>query len=187
MNTLRGPLLLALIVLTGCGRSEPGASGAREVGAALPVETREGDAPGFVRPLGDLDSLTARAASLTLVRVAPQRASVQPALPDAELAPVPPGGEAPREALAIDDELRPPIARTSAQLDLSRVHRGWVELDVRVDEQGEVSDALFAEGDADSVTVAAAIEAALAMRFHPAVQSGRPVAVWCRQRFDLRK
>jgi hypothetical protein len=23
------------------------------------------------------------------------------------------------------------------------------------------------------------------MRFHPAVKAGRPVAVWCRQRFDF--
>ena len=63
--------------------------------------------------------------------------------------------------------------------------RAEVELDVRVDESGEVTDALWAEGSADPALVAAATACALGMRFYPALQSGRPIAVWCRQRFDF--
>jgi TonB family protein len=62
---------------------------------------------------------------------------------------------------------------------------GMVELDVRVDETGVVTDAHWAGGSADSSLVAAAIACAEAMAFYPAQLAGRPVAVWCRQRFDF--
>lgn len=67
---------------------------------------------------------------------------------------------------------------------LSGTRAGWLELDVRVDENGEVTDAIPVSGDADSATVRAATESALALRWFPAVRRGRPVAVWCRQRFE---
>jgi TonB family protein len=60
-----------------------------------------------------------------------------------------------------------------------------VELDVRVDEAGEVTDAVVVAASADSVTQAAATQAALSVRFHPAILRGQPVAVWCRQRFTI--
>ena len=57
--------------------------------------------------------------------------------------------------------------------------------DRRVDESGEVTDALWAGGSNDSALVQSATECALRMRFYPALQSGQPVPVWCRQRFDF--
>jgi hypothetical protein len=92
----------------------------------------------------------------------------------------------PPPALEVDDELKPPLPRTRATLEVPRgAGRGWVELDVRVDEAGEVSDALWAAGSTDSAHVRAAIACALAMRFYPAQLAGRAIAVWCRQRFDF--
>jgi len=66
-------------------------------------------------------------------------------------------------------------------------HPGVVELDVRVDESGGVSDAIWAGGSREPALVAAATACALGMRFHPAEQAGRRVAVWCRQRFELKR
>jgi hypothetical protein len=48
-----------------------------------------------------------------------------------------------------------------------------------------VSDALWAEGSQDSTVVEAALACARGMRFYPALRSGRPIAVWCRQRFEF--
>jgi len=56
---------------------------------------------------------------------------------------------------------------------------------VRVDETGEVTDALWTDGSTDSMLVQVATECALSMKFYPALQVGRPVPVWCRQRFDF--
>jgi hypothetical protein len=70
-----------------------------------------------------------------------------------------------------------------------RVRHGWglVTLDVRVDERGEVSDALLVETDADSLAVLAALDAASRLTYHPALLGGRPVAVWTRQRFEVER
>jgi len=88
--------------------------------------------------------------------------------------------------LEIADDIQPPILRSAPALVFpTRAHRAEVELDVRVDESGEVTDALWAEGSEDPELVAAATACALGMRFYPALQSGRPIAVWCRQRFDF--
>lgn len=86
-------------------------------------------------------------------------------------------------------ELRPPILRTPAQLRVpARAARGAaVELEVRVDEHGAVTDAAWSGGNADSALVRAARECALAMRFFPASRGGTPVAVWCRQSFEFGK
>src|SRR5262249_36100952 len=62
---------------------------------------------------------------------------------------------------------------------------GRVTLDVRVDDRGDVSDAVLVETDADSLTVDAAIASAKRLRFHPALLGGRPIAVWTRQTFDV--
>ena len=174
--------------LAGCGPGQ-GAPPEGSLPAMTAADAASSDtALGAPRPMRDFETLGVMPARMTLVRVAPARAelsvplpAVESALPEPHVAP-PAAGE-----LASDDELRAPIVRSDAPLDRARARRGWLELDVRVDENGEVSDAMFAEGDADSATVEAAIEAALAMRFYPAVRAGRPVAVWCRQRFDLRR
>jgi hypothetical protein len=109
-------------------------------------------------------------------------------LPSPDAAPAAPEPEppAPPPSFDLSAELKPPLLRSAEPLRVPRgSRRASVELDVRVDEDGAVSDALRAGGVTDSTLVAAAVNCALAMRFYPALQSGRPVAVWCRQRFDF--
>jgi len=90
----------------------------------------------------------------------------------------------------LDAPLVPPILKERAQLVVpSRLPRGvsFVELDVRVDESGAVSEARWAGGSEDSVLVRSATECARRMRFLPALRGGNPVAVWSRQRFEFRR
>jgi TonB family protein len=123
-------------------------------------------------------------------------AKVSPARGPAELLPTP--GAPPETllpepsppSLEIDGDLKPPILRERAALVMPPAHlRGGrsvsVELDVQVDEAGNVASARWAGGAADSALVEAALECATRMRFYPALKAGRPVAVWCRQRFDF--
>jgi hypothetical protein len=92
----------------------------------------------------------------------------------------------PAPAPSADEELKPPLLRGRGALVVPRAApAAVVELDVRVDEQGRVSDAIWAAGNEDTALVRAATECALGMTFFPALRSGRPVAVWCRQRFDF--
>src|SRR5689334_15333872 len=128
--------------------------------------------------------LPAPQAVVWLARVSPSRSgTLEPPLPVPSPAPIEVNPEPPR--LAVDEGLKPPLLRHSGTLRLPPgERRGSVDLDVRVTEEGEVSDALWAGGNDDSLLVAAAISCALEMRFFPALQAGRPVAVWCRQRFD---
>ncbi|TMQ68515.1 MAG: hypothetical protein E6K78_00770 [Candidatus Eisenbacteria bacterium] len=101
------------------------------------------------------------------------------AAPDAVEWPAPP-------ALDVDPGLKPPLPQARAPLEIPPGSRsGFVELDVQVDERGTVSEARWAGGSADSAHVGAATRCARAMRFYPALRAGRPVAVWCRQRFDF--
>jgi TonB family protein len=121
-------------------------------------------------------------ATVWLARVSPARA----ALPEAAEAvpetlavlPPPPG-------LAVDEGLKPPLPRTRGALAVPPGARGTVELDVRVDEEGGVPEVLWAGGARDPAMVRAAIACARGMRFFPAQRAGRPVSVWCRQRFDF--
>jgi hypothetical protein len=127
-------------------------------------------------------------ARIRLVRVTPSRAALPaPAPPEAEPESLPPLDDA-ADALETDAGLKPPVLRAQARLALpaGRAAAGWVDLDVRVDEAGAVSEALGMAGSADTSQVEAARRCALSMRFYPALRSGRPVAVWCRQRFDFR-
>ena len=118
-----------------------------------------------------------------VVDVAPAAPALEPPVPEpAE----PPAPAAPEPGPADPQSLKPPIARGAATR-VAGGRGGRVTLDVRVDEQGDVSDALLVESDADSLTVAAATEAALAMRYHPALLGGKPVAVWTRQVIDVRR
>ena len=176
--------LAALGLLAGCGGEDHRPAG-READSTMSLP---------VRALAD----TGRATRLEVdpppilvwvTRVSPSRApdpaSIPSPEPDAEMPP----GEPPPPALTVDPDLKPPILRTPALLELpasrTKVPRS-VELDVRVAEDGTVSDALWAGGSDDSVLVRAAVESALGMRFYAALKAGRPVAVWCRQRFDFR-
>jgi hypothetical protein len=127
--------------------------------------------------------------SVWMARVSPSAPPEPATLP---VPPPPPGlpeGEPPEPPrLVVDPGLKPPILRRGAVLAMPpgrpRESR-TVELDVRVAEDGAVSDARWAGGAVDSALVAAAVESALGMRFYPALRAGRPVAVWCRQRFDF--
>ncbi len=177
---------LALLIVLGCGPDrvrQPVNPGETE----LPVSALADSAEHWTLPAAPLSADTPARPRLTLQRISPSRGALELALPNADAAPPPVADPdaSPREGLATDDELRPPIARSASALTLKGARRGWVELDVRVDEQGEVSDAVVVEAMADSATQAAAVEAAYAVRFHPATQRGRPVAVWCRQRFEV--
>jgi TonB family protein len=140
--------------------------------------------PGAVSSTGAAPEVRAWVAEVSPVR--PEAPQVplppEPAMPEPEL-PAPP-------VLVMDDDLKPPIARRPALLVLpepARRVRGprVVELDVRIDESGAVSDAEWAGGSTDSALVASAVQGALGMSFFPAEQRGRPVAVWVRQRFDF--
>jgi hypothetical protein len=124
-------------------------------------------------------------------RVRPARPLAQgPALPDA--LPDTSLPEAPPVAARADDRLEPPILRTPGRLVLpapsARAIRSrvlWIDLDLRVDETGAVTQANWAGGLGDSAFVAAARRWALGMRFYPALRRGEPVAVWCRQRLEV--
>lgn len=112
--------------------------------------------------------------------------AVEPPLPGAEPA-LPPESAAPSpHSSTADPSLKPPIPRGLPLLPEGG-RGGRVALDVRVDEQGEVTDAQLVETDADSATVAAAIGAAYSLRFHPAILGEQRVAVWTRQVFQVKR
>jgi len=125
-------------------------------------------------------------AEVWLTRVSPARqAPLEPQdleTPAETLAALPPPAP---PGLAVDEGLKPPIPRTRAPLAVPVGALGFVELDVRVDEAGRVAAALPVGGSKDSALVRAATDCALGMSFYPALRAGRPVAVWCRQRFDF--
>jgi hypothetical protein len=179
---LHTTLCLIGALAAGCGTPSGGRPVAREVGESLAVDVLADSAESGSLPPARLGATPART-TLTLVRIAPARGDVQAPLPLPEPA-APAAGGATAESPRLDDALRPPIARGPATLRLNGPRRGWLELDVRVNENGEVPEAFPVAGDADPATVRAAIEAAKAMRWYPATLRGRPVAVWCRQRFD---
>jgi TonB family protein len=185
--------ILAVIVCVGCERSR-----VRRVervrlpidvfadtGRAVPVAIVPGGG-GADHALDSARPPAAPAASVWLARVSP-------AAPDTLQPPAPAPAEPPERAgleeppsLEIDPGLKPPILRSAAPLRVPPLGRGVaVELDVRVDETGTVTDAEWAGGASDSLLVTAATECAQSMRFFPAIQAGKPVAVWCRQRFDF--
>jgi hypothetical protein len=128
-------------------------------------------------------------ARVWLARVAPARSALI-ALPPPEAVPesLPPVEDA-TPAPAAEIGLMPPVLRAPARLWAppgQGAAADWVDLDVRVDETGAVSEAIWMDGSVDTALVAAARSCALSMRFYPALRAGRAVAVWCRQRFDFR-
>lgn len=197
-RTVPGALALAALVALGaCARRDDGAPRAGER-VRLPVDVIA-DSGASVRwtirppaeaapgaPERGVTGPGVTGADVWLARVEPARApALSPPLPGAapETLAIGPG-EPPR--LEVDEDLKPPILRRARPLLLPPGARpASVELDVRVDEEGRVSDAEWAGGSADSALVRAATDCALAMEFFPALQGGRRVAVWCRQRFDF--
>jgi hypothetical protein len=190
LGTGRGARAAVLVALAcaavGCGRAKP----PERPPYALPVDvyadTGRAEPLRVVPPAGDPTRAAVWLARVSPVRiVSPHPGGLEAPAPDAapetlamEIPPPPP--------LAVDEDLKPPIPKASARLEVPpRSPRGVVELDVRVDEGGHVSDAIWAAGSEDSSLVRAATDCALGMSFYPALRAGRPVAVWCRQRFDF--
>jgi hypothetical protein len=173
-------LLLATALAGACGRT--GAPRGTAAGRAAPVEAdaiARDRAPSIVMPLAP-----AGAGEWSVERVAPARAELDLPPPPAE--PAAPDSVPTAAPEPAPDALKPPIARGLPRI-LQAGGGGRVTLDVRVDEQGEVSDVELVAGDADTVTIAAATAAAFATRYHPARLGGRAVAVWSRQVFDVRR
>jgi TonB family protein len=167
------------VVAVGIGCAKPPA--ATERPQAIPVDVVADSGRGGTLRIVAPDAPPARA-SVWLARVSPARST--PPLPTAEATPETlPGSFSAPPALAIDEGLKPPLPRSRAPLAVPKGAQGLVELDVRVDEQGRVTDALWAGGSADSTLVRAATACARNMRFYPALRAGRAVAVWCRQQF----
>ena len=182
-----GPALVALFAafaLVSCGRSAP----RRPQRLAVPVDVladtaRAGTATVRLVPTLPMPANDAR---VWVSRVSPAKpVPDEPTWPRAAPDTLAPSAAEP-PMLAVDEDLKPPIPRDRARLTLPAGARpGRVELDVRVDEQGSVSDAIWAGGSRDSALVASASACALGMRFIPAERAGRRVAVWCRQQFDF--
>jgi hypothetical protein len=186
----RGCLTLALLLAGGCVRSpEPVASRPPSPPVAVPLAVNVYADTGRggrleVRP----PDARVWLGSVTPARMPPPAPALPEAFPDS----LPPPDEAP-PGLAVDPGLKPPVLRAPGTLALPPGWRGprtSVELDVRVDESGRVSDAVpVLAGRVPAVIEAALVEAArrcaLGMRFYPALQGGRAVPVWCRQRFDF--
>jgi TonB family protein len=173
-------LLVLAVLVAGCGRP-PGAPRAESLPRTLPLDLLADRAPDV--SLTPARRASAPAARLVLLRIAPER---ERAAPPPEASPAePPVAAAEPERLPSDDRLRPPVPRASTLLRLAGARGRWVELDVRVDESGAVSDVEIAGGDADSALVNAAIAATRATRWYPARRAGRAVAVWSRQRLEV--
>jgi hypothetical protein len=146
----------------------------------LPVEVRADSGP-MERLRVEPPAARAWIAEVTPSRLRGDSPPLPAAPPDTALPEPPP--------LRIDRTLKPPILRDPATLVLPagpRAANASVELEVRVDEAGGVSAVRWAGGVDDTALVAAAERCARSMRFYPALWGDRPVAVWCRQRFDFR-
>jgi TonB family protein len=175
-----GALVSTTLAVAACGKARPAADRPYALPVDVYADTGRGEPLRIAAP-----SAPPIHASVWLARVSPARPAplqLPPAGIAAEtLAVAPPGPP----ALAVDEGLKPPLPRTRAPLAVPAGARGFVELDVRVDEAGRVSEALWAGGSEDPALVRAATDCALGMRFYPALRAGRPVTVWCRQRFDF--
>ncbi len=181
---------LVLLLAGGCARSPDSAvsrTPPRPVAVPLAVNVYADTGRG-----GHLE-VRPPAARAWLASVAPARLNAPvPDLPEVLPDSLPPPGD-PSPGLPVTPGLKPPILRAPGTLALPPGWRGprtSVDLDVRVDESGRVSDALPVLASGDSATIGpglieAARRCALGMRFYPALQGGRAVPVWCRQRFEL--
>jgi TonB family protein len=180
---IAGVLWGVMVLLPGCGRRHPALEPPRRLEVSVFADTGRTERLHIVPPVPSSQRERAR---VWLTQVTPSRPErIHAPLPDAAPAPVEDSGPAP-PGLAVDPDLKPPILKTPGSLRIpSRARRGFVELDVRIGEDGSVTDAIWAGGSADSALTDAATTCALAMRFYPALRAGKPTAVWCRQRFDF--
>jgi outer membrane biosynthesis protein TonB len=176
------PLVLGLALGASCARHRDEPAPARVHPDTLAGQAIERDRPErLVLPLAPPG-----AGRVAYFGVAPARARLDlpPAPADVAEPPPTPGPEPPAEPDSTALQLKPPIPRGNPHTP-SGGRGGRVTLDVRVDEAGEVSDVELVETDADSLTVLAAMNAARAQRYYPALLGERHVAVWTRQVFEL--
>ncbi|HTM56841.1 MAG TPA: energy transducer TonB [Candidatus Udaeobacter sp.] len=181
---MRYRILIAAAALAffaeGCGRSQPTVRERVPLPVAIRADSGEAErwsvAPARAR---------AWLERTDVVPIAAPVPSGAEAVPSPEPAAVPPEAAERPEA---DASLKPPLLRTPGRLIVPAAYangrRGSVELDVRVDERGVVTDARPA-GAGDTTLIEAARRSALGMSFYPALRGDRPVAVWCRQRFEF--
>jgi hypothetical protein len=171
-----GFLVLTVLVSFACARRD--APGEAEQRAARRAEARAlaDRAQVLVLPREE------GAGAIVIERVTPTLANLDLPSPDAEPGEVPP----PEPAARGHEPLKPPIAR-GAPLTVHASGAARVTLDVRVDEQGEVTDVLVVACAGDTLAVPAAESAAFAVRYHPALLGTRPIAVWARQSVDVKR
>src|SRR5258706_2162217 len=184
---VRGVLVMALLAtVCACGREEPRERSPHRLNVDVFADSGRSQRLVVSPPDTSVRPRAGSAATVWLTQVTPSRATAsEPALPEA--GPTPPDSTLPAPpGLAVDPDLKPPLLRAPGRLVVPP-HRqpAVVELDVRVAEDGSTSDALWAGGSNDSALVPAATHCALEMRFYPALREGRPVAGWCRQRFEF--
>ena len=173
--------MLALLCAAGCGGREPVSD------SAAPRDRTAG-----VRVFADSAASVRLAVRppVTAVRLAEaepaQGAAPLPPLPSAAPDSAIPSSEG-AAATAADDALHPPIPRAAGSLTVPPgiQHSEYVELELRVDERGSVSEFRWVGGSRDTAFVRAARDAAATLSFYPALLRGQPVAVWCHQRFDF--
>ncbi len=197
MRALRSGGWLALALAAGaCARRDTAPPNAQAADSAAARSIARDRAERLVMSLAPegagemvVQAVAESRAALGPLAAAPE---VEPVLPALDL-PLPSAdaGSVPEpEAVATAErdmpQLKPPIARGAARLP-SGGRGGRVTLDVRVDEAGAVSDVLFVETDADSLTVRAATAAAFSASYHPALLGTRRVAVWTRQVFEVKR
>jgi TonB family protein len=173
---------LAAWLTVGCSERRGTAEPPRRLPVSVFADTALGERLHIVPPP---EPARPESAAVWLAHVAPTRpALIAAPLPDpspSAIEDVPPSPP----ALQVDPGLKPPLLKRPGALHIPPRGRGFVELDVRVGEDGTVTDAIWAGGSEDSSLTAAATQCALAMEFYPALRAGRPTAVWCRQRFDF--
>ena len=173
-------ILAWALAASGCGGGGAPPGTRAEPPRRLPVrvlaDTGSG-APFVVRPPRAFVSL-ARVSRAGGEALAPP---LPPAAPDTS----PPAAGS--EPLATDEVLHAPIPKQAGTLVVPRSLRspGTVELDVLVDVLGRVVDVRWVGGSSDPALVRAAGRCAESMTFYPALLRGQPVAVWCRQRFEV--
>lgn len=173
--------LLAVLCVVGCGRRQPASDS-----TATPVRR---SVAGALEDSGASVRLAVRppVTGVRLAEVTPARGTtLAPPLPSAAPDSAIPSSDG-TAATATDDALHPPIPRAAGSLAApSTLQRAeFVELELLVDERGDVSDVRWVDGARDSALVRAARDGAATLSFYPALLRGRPVAVWCRQRFEF--
>lgn len=180
-------LAVAAVAWEGCGVRDsardpgPGATqprGSTHLAVDVLADTGRSEAFAAQPPAVRID--VARVARVALAPAGVVEPPLPPAAPDSVL---------PAEPRSASDPatLLPPILRRPARVvaPAGLNHAVTIELEVRVDVRGRVVDVQWAAGDADSALVLTARRCAATMEFYPALYAGKPVEVWCRQRFEF--